>query len=44
MYETPRIEAIGTASSLIQAYQGPQYDGGPYIYSFGFISSQLEEE
>ena len=44
MYEFPTICEVGTASGLIQAFQGPSYDGGAYIYSFGLISSQLETE
>jgi hypothetical protein len=38
------MDEVGTARELIQAYQGPQYDGGAYLYSFGFVSSQIEEE
>jgi hypothetical protein len=44
MYESPRMDEVGTASELIQAYAGPRYDGGAYIFSFGLICSQLEEE
>jgi len=44
MYESPRIDEMGNASKVIQAFQGPSYDGGPYQFSFGLISSQLEEE
>ncbi len=44
MYESPKMEELGAASGLIQASQGPQYDGGSFIFSFGSISSQLEED
>jgi hypothetical protein len=44
MYETPKVDEIGSASELIQAYFGPRYDGGGYVDSFGFVCSPLEEE
>jgi hypothetical protein len=44
MYESPAMDDLGAASELIHASQGPRYDGGATIFSFGLISSQLEEE
>jgi hypothetical protein len=43
-YQTPRLDVVGSASELIQAYVGPRYDGDGYIYSFGQVCSSLEEE
>jgi hypothetical protein len=43
-YETPRIDDVGPARELIQAYIGPRYDGDGSIFSQGAVCSPLEEE
>ena len=44
MYEMPEMDVIGSASELVQAYAGPYYDGGGYIFSLGLVCGPLEEE
>ena len=43
-YEAPTVEVMGSASEVIQAYFGPDTDGGGYAFSRGAMCSPLEEE
>ena len=41
-YEAPRLEVVGSASELIQAFFGPHSDGDGYQFSQGLICDPRE--
>jgi hypothetical protein len=43
MYESPSIEVVASASTMIQAYAGPYSDGGGYLFSWGFVCGPEEQ-
>ena len=43
-YSSPDVEVMGTGSDLVQAFAGPNNDGGAHTLSFMAVYTSLDEE